>query len=151
MLDLGLQVAEGGLLLLLLLAVESVNDFRGLLGAEVRFLVLDVLHALCLATQLVVQNLLLDEFLVLPVGLQLELTLGLHEHILLVDVLKEHVAFVFAQLLGLVQVALETLVGLVARLLLDGVDVLALVLGVVVNAVGARRVHEVGVAGVVRI
>lgn len=79
--------------------LEVIDHFSGLFGTKVRLLVLDLLFSCFHSSDLLVSDLRQDEFLVLLISLQLELSLGVDEHLLLADVTKESVAFLFTRLL----------------------------------------------------
>jgi hypothetical protein len=115
----------------------------------VRLLVFDLLGTLDSASMLLVSHLGQDEFLVLPVGLELELSLGVDEHLLLADVTEESVAFLLTRLLEANEVIFEAVVGLLLGLLGLAVDLLSLVLIMTVNGIGTLSVQESGVPGVV--
>jgi len=98
---------------------------------------------------LLVRHLGQDEFLVLPICLKLELSLGVDEHLLLADVTEESVAFLLTRLLEANEVIFEAVVGLLLGLLGFAVDLLSLVFIMTVNGVGTLSVQESGVPGVV--
>lgn len=114
-----------------------------------RLLVFDLLSTLDSASMLLVSHLGQDEFLVLPVGLELELSLGVDEHLLLADVTEESVAFLLTRLLEANEVIFEAVVGLLLGLLGLAVDLLSLMLIMTVNGIGTLSVQESGVPGVV--
>jgi len=115
----------------------------------VRLLVFDLLSTLESPSMLLVRHLGQDEFLVLPICLKLELSLGVDEHLLLADVTEESVAFLLTRLLEANEVIFEAVVGLLLGLLGFAVDLLSLVFIMTVNGVGTLSVQESGVPGVV--
>lgn len=116
-----------------------------------RLLVFHLLSTLDCASMLLVSHLGQDEFLVLPVGLELELSLGVDEHLLLADVTEESVAFLLTRLLEANEVIFEAVVGLLLGLLGLTVDLLSLVFIMTINGIGTLSVQESRIPGVVGI
>lgn len=133
---LGLQINQVCSLLLLFFLVHLLDDVDGLLRAEVRLLVLAIFGFLHAASVLVLLHLSENIFLILLVGLQLEVALRHGKVLLLLDVVEEVVSLLVALVGQLHEVLLEAVVSSLAGVALVGVHFFALVLGVSVNGVG---------------
>ena len=147
-LNLRLQVVERGVLLQSLFVCHVFDDVVGLLGAEVGLLVGDFFLTSCATLLLLLGDLAQDVVLVLFVGLQLELTLGLHEHLLLLDVAEELVALRLPLTLQVSKVVLETVVRGLPRLSFPLVRVFSLLLHVTIDGIRTLCVHHDRVSGV---
>ena len=147
-LNLRLQVVERGVLLQSLFVCHVFDHVVGLFRTEVGLLVRDFFLPSYATLLLLLSNLAQDVVLVLFVGLQLELTLGLHEHLLLLDVAEELVALRLALCLQVSKVVLETVVRSLPGLSFALVGVFSLPLHMTIDSIRTLCVHHGRVSGV---
>ena len=147
-LNLRLQVVERGVLLQSLFVCHVFDHVVGLLRAEVGLLVGDFFLTSYATLLLLLSNLAQDVILVLFVGLQLELTLGLDEHLLLLDVAEELVTLRFALTLQVSKVVLEAVVRSLPGLSFALVGVFSLPLHMTIDSIRTLSVHHDRISGV---
>jgi hypothetical protein len=87
--DLGLKVGQDSSLLIDFFDVHLFNYVNGFLGSEMRFFVFNIFITLSAASFLILRNLSKNVFLILLVGLQLELALRNCQVLFFLDVGEE--------------------------------------------------------------
>jgi len=148
MLNLRLKVVENRVLLQSLFVCHVFHHVVGLLGTEVGFLVSNFFFTSQATFLLLFRNLTQDIVLVLFVGLQLELTLGLDKHLFLTDVSKELVTLVLSLTLQVSKVVFEAVVSCLPGLSFALVGVFSLPFHMAIDSIRTLSVHHDRVASV---
>jgi len=150
-LHLGLQVVQDGVLHQAIFIGHVLDHVMGLFGSEVRFLIKELFLPHLSSRLLVFFDLTENVVLVLHVFIQRELTLRLHQHLLLFDVAEELVPLRLSLILDVPEIVLKPVVSRLPGLPFPLISMLSLLLHVRVNRVGTLRVHHDRVACVISI